>query len=51
MRDRVLYRIPFGPLGRAVDRLFVRRDLARIFDYRRDAVAARLSSGAAPRGG
>ena len=34
MRDRVLYRVPLGPLGRLALRLLVRRDLERIFDYR-----------------
>lgn len=40
--DHVRYRIPFGPIGDLVDRLFVRRDLKRIFDYRAEAVAERL---------
>lgn len=38
IHDRVRYAIPFGPLGTVAHRLFVRRDLERIFDYRRDAV-------------
>jgi ligand-binding SRPBCC domain-containing protein len=42
IRDRVRYSIPFGPVGGIADRLLVRRDLARIFDYRRDAVAREL---------
>ena len=42
MRDRVNYELPLGPLGSAAHALFVRRDLARIFDYRRDAVASAL---------
>jgi hypothetical protein len=42
IRDRVRYSIPFGPLGELADRLLVRRDLQRIFDYRRDAVAREL---------
>jgi ligand-binding SRPBCC domain-containing protein len=42
IRDRVRYAIPLGPLGELVHRLFVRRDVERIFDYRREAVAARL---------
>jgi len=42
IRDRVLYAIPLGPLGALAHRLFVRRDLERIFDYRRDAAAERL---------
>ena len=40
MRDEVRYAIPYGPLGRVAEAAFVRRDLERIFDYRRDAVAA-----------
>jgi ligand-binding SRPBCC domain-containing protein len=42
IHDRVRYRIPFGPIGAIADRLFVRRDLRRIFDFRSDAVAERL---------
>jgi ligand-binding SRPBCC domain-containing protein len=37
--DRVRYAIPLGPLGAAAHALFVRRDLERIFDFRRDALA------------
>lgn len=42
IRDRVRYSIPFGPLGQLAERSLVRRDLERIFDYRRDAVAREL---------
>ncbi len=42
IHDRIRYAIPLGPLGAIAQRLFVRRDLERIFDYRRDAVAERL---------
>jgi ligand-binding SRPBCC domain-containing protein len=42
IRDRVRYSIPFGALGAFAHWLFVRRDLERIFDFRRDAVAERL---------
>jgi ligand-binding SRPBCC domain-containing protein len=45
--DRVRYAIPFGPLGEVARALLVKRDLERIFDYRRDAVAALLGSGGA----
>jgi len=38
IRDTVLYRMPYGPLGTLARRVFVARDLERIFDYRRDAV-------------
>lgn len=42
IRDSVRYAIPFGPIGSLAHRLFVRRDLERIFDFRRDAVSERL---------
>lgn len=38
IRDRVRYALPFGAVGRLAHTLFVRRDLERIFDYRRRAV-------------
>ena len=38
MRDTVRYALPLGPLGEIAHALLVRRDLARIFDFRRDAV-------------
>ena len=47
LTDRVRYAIPYGPLGMLAHVAFVRRDLRRIFDYRRDAVAALLGDGAA----
>jgi ligand-binding SRPBCC domain-containing protein len=43
MRDEVRYALPLGPLGRFARALVVRRDLDRIFDFRRDAVAARFA--------
>jgi ligand-binding SRPBCC domain-containing protein len=39
MTDRVTYALPFGPLGRLVHRMFVRRRLEYIFGYRRRRVA------------
>ena len=42
IHDRVRYAIPLGPLGGLARRLFVRRDLERIFDYRGEAVSKRL---------
>lgn len=42
VEDRIRYSIPFGPLGEVARRMFVERDLARIFDYRRDAVIREL---------
>jgi ligand-binding SRPBCC domain-containing protein len=34
MKDEVTYRLPFGPLGRLLHRLFIRRQLRDIFSYR-----------------
>ena len=42
VRDRVSYALPLGPLGTLAHATFVRRDLERIFDFRRDAVRGRL---------
>jgi ligand-binding SRPBCC domain-containing protein len=42
MRDTVRYAIPYGPLGALAHAAFVRRDLRRIFDYRRDTAEALL---------
>lgn len=39
MRDRVQYELPLGPFGTLARALFVRRSLARIFAYRRQAIA------------
>ncbi|HEX3745621.1 MAG TPA: SRPBCC family protein [Bryobacteraceae bacterium] len=39
MTDIVRYRLPFGPLGRLVNALFVRRDVERIFAFRHRRVA------------
>ena len=44
MTDTIRYAIPYGPLGALAHIAFVRRDLRRIFDYRRDAVASLLGS-------
>jgi ligand-binding SRPBCC domain-containing protein len=38
VRDTVEYAVPYGPLGRLANLLFVERTLARIFDFRRDAI-------------
>jgi ligand-binding SRPBCC domain-containing protein len=43
IRDVVRYALPLGPLGALAHVLFVRRDLARIFDHRRDAVERLLA--------
>jgi ligand-binding SRPBCC domain-containing protein len=42
IRDRVRYALPLGPIGAVAERLFVRRDLERIFDFRSEVAAARL---------
>lgn len=42
IRDRVRYALPLGPLGELAHLVLVRRDLERIFDHRREAVAARM---------
>ena len=42
MRDVVRYALPFGPLGEIAHALLVRRDLERIFDFRRQAIALRF---------
>ncbi len=42
MCDTVRYALPFGALGALAHALVVRRDLERIFDFRRAAVARRL---------
>lgn len=36
--DQVEYELPYGPLGRLAQKIFVRRVLDRIFDYRRGRI-------------
>ena len=43
VRDRVAHALPLGPMGELAASLFVHRDLARIFDFRHDAVARALA--------
>lgn len=43
VRDRVRYALPFGPLGELAHRLFVQRDLERIFDFRHASVSKVMS--------
>lgn len=45
VRDLVHYKLPLGPLGRIASR-YVRKRLASIFDFRREAVQELLASGA-----
>ena len=42
MRDHVRYALPLGPAGELAHRVFVRRDLERIFEFRAAAVLRRL---------
>jgi ligand-binding SRPBCC domain-containing protein len=42
VRDHVEYALPLGALGAVAQAAFVERDLARIFDFRRDAVTRLL---------
>ena len=42
VHDRIEYALPLGHVGRVLGMPLVRRDLARIFDYRRAAVAGLL---------
>jgi ligand-binding SRPBCC domain-containing protein len=44
VRDRVLYRVPFGIFGRLAHRLFIRRSLEAIFNYRAKATAELLGA-------
>jgi ligand-binding SRPBCC domain-containing protein len=52
MRDELSYALPFGPLGDLAHALWVKRQLAGIFDYRATAIdrllAARPASEARP---
>ncbi len=47
IRDSVLYEMPLGALGALAHAVLVRRDLGRVFDYRRDAVERLLGGCAA----
>ena len=38
IHDKIRYALPFGPFGMLVHRLFVRRNLERIFSYRKTIV-------------
>jgi ligand-binding SRPBCC domain-containing protein len=44
LTDRIVYEPPFGPLGRLADRLFIRRDLERMFAYRHRVTKERLET-------
>lgn len=49
MEDHVEYALPFGPLGRLVHRLRVRRQLEQIFDYRRRTIEEIFGRPSGPR--
>lgn len=51
MTDRVRYRVGWGPAGWLLTRLWVRRDIQRIFAYRRQVLAERFRPAGAPRSG
>lgn len=51
MTDIVHYRVPFWIVGDLVERLFVRKQLRRIFEYRYDAVVRRFGGRASQRCG
>jgi len=40
MRDEIVFRSPFGPVGRIVDALVMRRHLIRLIQQRNDMIAA-----------
>lgn len=42
--DEVRYALPFGPLGGLAHRLFVRRDVQRIFEHRTRVIADRFGA-------
>ncbi len=44
MRDRVIYRVPLGPLGELARVVFVAPQLKKIFDYREGAFETALRS-------
>jgi ligand-binding SRPBCC domain-containing protein len=43
MIDDVAYELPLGPLGRMVEALWARREVARIFAHRTEVIARRFS--------
>ncbi len=43
MRDRVLYRLPFGWLGRCIAHFYATKDVNKIFDYRTLVLKKRFS--------
>jgi ligand-binding SRPBCC domain-containing protein len=50
MRDTVRYALPYGPLGALAHRVFVKRDVEAIFDYRTVSLPSMPSSRWSPTG-
>lgn len=44
LRDTVTYALPFGPIGRIVDALFVSRDIDSVFAFRHRATRERFAT-------
>ncbi len=44
MRDEIVFRSPFGPFGRLVDRLVMRRHLIKVITERNDAISAHFGA-------
>lgn len=51
LRDTVEYALPFGPIGRLADRLFVRRSVKSLFAHRHRVALAALASPDEPKSG
>lgn len=47
-RDTIVFHSPFGPLGRVVDRLFMREYMRRLIEERNDALASEAEAGDEP---
>ncbi|HRK62447.1 MAG TPA: SRPBCC family protein [Candidatus Omnitrophota bacterium] len=47
MKDEVQYEVPFGFLGDFIRSLFVRREVEKIFDYRKQVIAGLFEKGIA----
>jgi ligand-binding SRPBCC domain-containing protein len=45
MTDIVTYKLPFGFLGKWMHRIFVKRQLIAIFEYRKEALMKRFGKG------
>jgi ligand-binding SRPBCC domain-containing protein len=45
IEDHVIYALPLGPFGAVLEALFVRRQLAAIFEYRRQRIEALFGRG------